>query len=235
MLTILIPAAGTGTRFSEAGYARPKALVDVVGKPMLQRVVENLRPITAHRVVLVSRLDPLSLHPLLEKHDIAVHLSQPTEGAIDTILRAKAYIGDEPLLLANCDQLVNFDVNDFIASANQADGAIVTFKSQRDHHSYVQTDSVGLVYEIAEKRVISAQAVAGVYFFQNGTDFLWGAEQVLEHNDRYNNEYYVSSALRYMIKDGHKLVSYNAPSFMLGTPEELQLFEVAVHLGRNVL
>ena len=234
MLTIMVPAAGNGSRFREAGYEKPKPLVNVLGKPMLRRVMDNLQPSRAHRFVIVSRLDPISVWPLLGCDDIAYHLSKPTEGAVDTILQAKRYITDEPLLIANTDQLIDFNVNDFLDSANDVDGALVTFKSNKEHHSYVAT--VGnAVQGIAEKQVISNRAVTGVYYFQSGTDFVEHAEQVLEANDRYNSEFYVSSAIARMIKAGHLFTAYDAPSFMLGTPEELQLFEVAVRLGRNVL
>ena len=41
-LNVLIPMAGAGTRFREAGYTFPKPLIDVNGKPMIQTVVDNL-------------------------------------------------------------------------------------------------------------------------------------------------------------------------------------------------
>ena len=41
-LTVLIPMAGAGSRFQQAGYTFPKPLIDVRGKPMIQLVVENL-------------------------------------------------------------------------------------------------------------------------------------------------------------------------------------------------
>ena len=55
MITVVIPAAGEGLRFQEAGYAKPKPLIDVCGKPMIARVMENLATKTPQRIVLVAR------------------------------------------------------------------------------------------------------------------------------------------------------------------------------------
>ena len=125
-LTILIPAAGSGERFKSAGYSDPKALVPVLGKPMLQRVLENLRPMVSHRAVIISRVD---VDAVLGENDICIHLTEPTEGAVDTLLKARDHFTTEPLLIANCDQLCAFDIDDFITASSIIDGGIVTFKS----------------------------------------------------------------------------------------------------------
>jgi len=44
MLNIVIPMAGAGSRFAQAGYTFPKPLIEVKNKPMIQVVVDNLRP-----------------------------------------------------------------------------------------------------------------------------------------------------------------------------------------------
>ncbi len=240
MLTIILPAAGKGTRFREAGYDLPKPMVDVFGKPMLKRVMENLRPNISHQFVVITRLTYEHTQRLPFRHnDINLMLEQDTEGAVDTILKAEKYLTVDPVLIGNTDQLVDFDVNQFIIAARGVDGALVTFKSNKPHHSYVTERNVcggyNIVDAIAEKRVISNQAVCGVYYFAHGTDFLRYAKQVIAANDRYNSEFYVSSVISRMIDDGLSFVTHDAPSFMLGTPEELQLFEVAINLGRNVL
>jgi NDP-sugar pyrophosphorylase family protein len=232
VLTILIPAAGTGERFKLAGYTDPKPLVPVLGKPMLQRIIGNLRPRIQHRVVVISRVN---VDSVLTEKDIRIHLSQPTEGAVDTLLKARDHFTTEPLLIANCDQLCAFDVNDFITASSVVDGGIVTFKSNKSHHSYVQVDQWGIVTAIAEKDPISTQAVCGIYYFRHGSDFLHYADQVIKADIRVQNEFYVSSVLDRMVAEGLSFTTYDAPSFMLGTPEELQLFEVAIQVGNTVL
>ena len=54
MINIVIPMAGAGSRFSQAGYSKPKPFIDVDGKPMIVRVLENLAYPQA-RYLLVAR------------------------------------------------------------------------------------------------------------------------------------------------------------------------------------
>ena len=232
MITILIPCAGLGTRFREAGYQLPKPMIDVVGRPMIQRVMDNLRPTAAHRFIIISRLTHVLLP--LRAPDVHLVLPEETEGAVDTILKARHHLFG-PLVVGNCDQLVDFDVDEFIDISPRLAGSLVTFKSNRPHHSYVITDDEGNITKIVEKQVISNQAVTGVYFFTHGEDFADHALKVLlADNDRYNGEFYVSSVIDKMIQNGRQFTTYDAPSVMLGTPDELQAFEVAVRVGMTL-
>lgn len=234
MITLLLPAAGNGARFREAGYDRPKPMIDVAGRPMLQRVLDNLRPNGPRRAVIISRLEREDVEPLLEPDDTAIYLTEPTRGALETILAAKDAYSGGPLVLGNCDQLVDFDVNEWIRSAKGVDGSLVTFRSTRQHHSYVKANAQGVIEKIVEKQVISTEAVTGVYYFNDGADFMKYAAAVVDDDDRYNGEFYVSSALSRMVQDGYRLKTFDAPSAMLGTPLELQLFQMAIRVGRTL-
>lgn len=233
MLTIVIPCAGEGSRFTAAGYG-PKPLIPVCGKPMLARVMENVRPTQPHRFVIVSRMDSADVTPLLGPADTAIELHSPTEGAIDTILKAGHLATYEPLMVANVDQLALFDPDAFMKYTYGTDGGLLTFRSSTPHHSYVNVDDDGIITEIAEKRVLSNRAVVGIYYFAHGWDFIAHCEQVIAANDRYNSEFYVSSAISRMIANGRRFVTYDAPTAILGTPSELQLFEMAVEVGRDI-
>lgn len=238
MLTIVIPAAGEGSRFKEAGYKEPKPLIPVCGKPMIRRVIDNVTPNQEHQVVVIGRRENDITKDGTERYRI-ISLLEPTQGAVDTILKAREHIIGGPILVANCDQLVDFDVNDFIKKS-APDGSLVTFKSSNPHHSYVkldETDShrgrkdyIGIepfVDEIKEKEVISNHAVTGVYYFTKGTDFLESADEVIKNDERYKDEFYTSSVIKEMIRRGKKLNTYDAPTAILGTPEDLQRFETA--------
>lgn len=214
-LHIVIPAAGNGQRFRDAGYDKPKPYIDVCGRPMIDRVIENLTPDREH-----------VLHVLMPEM-----LKRPSRGAVETIVQADVD-PEAPLLIANCDQLVAFDVNDFINT--DLDGRIVTFRSTKDHHSYVDTED-GLVRGIVEKEVVGNQAVTGVYYFKRARDFYDAAYEVIAQDKRVKNEYYVSSAIEIMLEAGARIGTYEAPSAMLGTPDELQLFEAAAVVAKDVL
>jgi NDP-sugar pyrophosphorylase family protein len=232
MINIIIPAAGSGQRFVDAGYDKPKPLIEVAGLPMLEQVIRNIIPKSPSKFIIIHRLDADTW-----ENDVHVwlKLDKPTRGALDTLMYAIKYVPEsEGLLLANCDQLVDFDVDDFIKSAKDKDGALVTFKSNKPHHSYVKTNDKGIITSIVEKEVISNQAVTGVYYFKHAADFFIAAEQVIASDLRTKGEFYVSSAIDLMVKDGYKLGIYEAPSAMLGTPEELQLFEAALKVAKRL-
>lgn len=221
MIHVVIPAAGEGSRFAAAGYTQPKPLIPVLGKPMLQRVIENIRPGEEHRITVLSRT-------FFGLEGAEVRVIGPTRGAVETILRADIRDG-ECLMIANCDQLVS---TDWIVPA-PADGAVATFRSNKPHHSYVHVTG-GFIDAIAEKKVISDRAVAGVYLFSDGGRFRAAAEKVLRDDRRVLGEFYVSTVISAMIDEGAKLRTFDADVAILGTPEELQLFEAAAHVARSL-
>ncbi len=219
MIQLVIPAAGNGQRFKDAGYTGPKHMIDVLGKPMIERVIDNLKPNDLCTVQVITK----------------GMLKVPSRGAVETVLQANLD-PEEPLLIGNCDQLVAFDVNAMLNLCTSCswDGALVVFKSNKEHHSYVEVGEDEIIRTIAEKQVISNLAVTGVYYFKRAGDFIEAAEEVIDNNDRYNNEFYVSSAIARMIANGKKLGNYEAPTAILGTPSELQLFEAAAEVSKWV-
>lgn len=215
MIHIVIPAAGNGSRFKDAGYELPKPEINVLGKPMIERVKENLRPYADHYFTVIRKED----------------LTKPTGGAVETILQAEIQ-DDEPLLIGNCDQLASFDVMDFINT--ELDGRILVFRSNKPHHSFVEVNDTGIITDIREKEVISNLAVTGIYYFRRGKDFKYAAKQVIDNNTRVKGEFYVSSVINQMLINQLNLGVYEAPTAILGTPEELQLFEMAVSVGKRL-
>lgn len=237
-MIVLIPAAGRGSRFADAGYEQPKPLIDVLGKPMLIRVADNVVPDPDNdELILITRKEHhVGLNDYWGNGRVLA-LDQETGGAVETILAAETVIAnlnkgeDLPILIANCDQLVDFDVRDFVNT--DLDGRLVVFPSSKPHHSYVLTEG-DIITDIAEKVVISHKAVTGVYYFKSSKAFFKACKAVIERDQRTNGEYYVSSAIAEMIGAGKHIGVYEAPSTMLGTPEELQHFLVAARVAKTL-
>lgn len=223
MINVVIPMAGNGQRFKDAGYLLPKPLIEVDGVAMLARVIHNIRPKATHVFTLITRewSDMIGYGFISPSMGNTISLSEPTDGAVCTILKARSRISGSPLLLANCDQLIDFDVNDFIASG---ENSLVTFNSSNPHHSYVKVGEDGYLLDIVEKEVVSDRAVAGVYYFNNGAQFLEYADEVVARDLKTKGEFYLSSVIDLMIQDGVAFTEYDAPSYMLGTPEELERY-----------
>ena len=231
-LNILIPMAGAGSRFTQAGYTFPKPLIDVQGKPMIQVVAENLN-IKANFIYIVQKehrqkynLD--TLLNLVTPNCKVVEVDELTEGAACTALLAKDFIdNDSPLFFANSDQFVEWDSNEFFYKMNEteADGGIVTFKSTHPKWSFAKVDNQGFVTEVAEKNPISNLATVGFYYWKHGSDFVKYAEQMIEKNIRINNEFYVCPVYNQAIKDGKEIRTFDISKMWgLGTPEDLKYY-----------
>ena len=231
-LTVLIPMAGAGSRFQQAGYTFPKPLIDVKGKPMIQLVVENLN-IKANYVYVVQKehrekynLD--TLLNLITPGCKIVEVDGITEGAACTALLAKEYIDkDTPLFFANSDQFVEWDSNEFLYKMNEtnADGGIVSFRATHPKWSFAKVDEQGLVTEVAEKNPISDIATVGYYYWKKGSDFVKYAEDMIQKDIRVNNEFYVCPVFNQAIEDNKEIRTFDIPKMWgLGTPEDLKYY-----------
>jgi HAD superfamily hydrolase (TIGR01509 family) len=232
-LNVLIPMAGAGSRFEQAGYTFPKPLIDVRNKPMIQVVVENLN-IEANFIYVVQKKhrEKYNLDTLLNLITPGCQIVETdglTEGAACTALLAKDFINNNnPLFFANSDQFVEWDSNEFLYKMQEtdADGGIVTFTAMHPKWSFARVNQyTGLVEEVAEKNPISDMATVGYYYWKHGSDFVRYAEQMIEKNIRVNNEFYVCPVFNEAIQDGKQIRTFNTKAMWgLGTPEDLNYF-----------
>lgn len=231
-LTVLIPMAGAGSRFTKAGYTLPKPLIDVNGKPMIQHVIDNLNA-SAHFVFVVQKehyekYNLGSYLKLMAPNCDIVQTDGLTEGAACTTLLAKDYINNSNhLLIANSDQFVEWSSCDFFYSmlCDNADGGILTFEANDPKWSYVRLGADGYACEVAEKKVISNEATVGIYYWKHGSDYVRWAEQMIAKNIRVNNEFYVCPIYNEMFLEDKRVKIFRADKMWgLGTPEDLDYF-----------
>lgn len=237
MINIVIPMAGLGSRFSKAGFKKPKPFIDVEGKPMISRVIENLSYPDAH-YILIARKEHLEQEKELVKeiksnyNTTFIGIDQLTEGTACTVLFSRGIINsDTPLLIANSDQLVNASIKDFINDCfkRKLDGSILTFVDPElnPKWSFVKLNENGLVKEVQEKKAISEFATVGIYLFSKGRDFVNAAIDMIISNDRVNSEFYTCPVYNYSIRDNKKIGIYNVKFSQmhgLGTPEDLHQY-----------
>ena len=230
---LVIPMAGRGSRFTEQGYTDSKPFIDVNGKPMIQRVIENLNfefNSDFKTVILCQKSDyeryDFSIFGEIIGHDNIeiIQVDGVTEGAACTLLLAKEFIdSDVPMMSFNTDQMIDYDVVKTFHKLKAFDGGMPCFKGDSTDWSYAKTDFMGLVTEVAEKKVISNDATAGYYYWSKGSDFVKYAEQMIAANDRVNNEFYVAPVYNYAIKDDKKICITQVDAiYELGTPEYLE-------------
>jgi len=237
MINIVIPMAGAGSRFSAAGYEKPKPFIDVDGKPMIARVLENLAYLDA-KYILIARKEHLlreqSLVQELEQNYnvIFIPIEELTEGTACTVLYARKYINNEtPLLIANSDQIVDMNIANFIDDCEQRelDGSILTFvdKDKDPKWSFAKLDQNNFVIEVREKVVISEYATVGIYFYSKGRDFVNSSIDMIIENERVNGEFYTCPTYNYAIRENLKIGIYNinfSQMHGIGTPEDLDTY-----------
>ena len=227
-MTVLIPMAGAGSRFEQAGYTFPKPLIEVGGKPMIQVVVENLNLMDHKHVYIVQKehYEKYALNyllPLITPDCEIVQVENVTQGAACTTLLAKEHINNaEPLIIANSDQFVEWGIS--VPKEEEFDAAIYTFKATHPKWSFAKVED-GYVTEVAEKKPISNTATVGVYYWKKGSDYVAYAEQMIEKNIRVNNEFYVCPVFNEAIEGGKKVITVDVNKMWgMGTPEDLKVF-----------
>ena len=231
-LNVIIPMAGMGSRFAQAGYTFPKPLIQVRNKPMIQVVVENLG-IEANYIFIAQKehCEKYNIEAMLSLISPGCKVLQVdglTEGAACTALIASELIDNEnPLIFANSDQFVVWEPTDFMyrMQETRADGGILTFKSTHPKWSFAKVNDFGVVTEVAEKKPISDNATVGVYYWKHGKDFVKYANQMIAKNIRVNNEFYVCPVFNEAIADGLEVRTFEIEKMWgLGTPEDLDYF-----------
>lgn len=211
-MKIVIPMAGSGQRFVDAGYETWKPHLPLKnGLRMIDAVMDNIRPARWHSWVIITP-----------------ELVGKTSGTLCTILKAEGMIGySDPLLIANADQLVDIDIDDFLTYAEQFEGCVMTFDcpEQDPKWCYVETKDERIV-KIAEKDPISTEAVVGIFYFRSGGQFLNAAHEVIRNNERTKGEFYLSLAIARML-EGDNISAYKIRRDQfhgLGTPVDYEAY-----------
>lgn len=235
MINIVIPMAGAGSRFAKVGYKKPKPFIDVLGKPMICHVLDNLDMPDAKFILLARKEhydnEPETIQWIKNNYNVEfVLIDKLTEGAACTVLHAHRLINnDAPLLIANSDQIVDMNIVDYIndSNARNLDGSVLCFQDDDTKWSYAKIDDNGYIVEIKEKVVISEYATVGIYYFAKGKIFVENAIDMFVRNERVNNEFYVAPVYNYAISQGDKFGIYSIDMNQMhgtGTPEDLDKY-----------
>lgn len=237
-IQIVVPMAGLGTRFSEAGYEIAKPLLPIHGQPMFLVVIANLMTDAVGRVVIVAQKS-FGLGQSVEH--MRARMRQPVElveidfltgGPADTVDLARDYLTPElPVVTANSDQYVDHSMEPLYAQLADPSiaGSILTMKDNDPKWSYAATDSHGDVVLVREKEVISDDATVGIYGFRSAQLMWEGLDAMRAARDTVNGEYYVAPSYNYLIRAGHRIVTFGLGPITLtmhgmGIPDDYEAF-----------
>lgn len=239
MINILIPL-GTSSKFFEgANYQFPKPLIEISGKTMIQRVVENLSMIKEDKkfIFILREEDCTQYHlddtvRMLAGDNVEIiKIQRETKGAACSALLAINLIANEDaLIIANGDQLFDSDLNAYIEKfkSQNIDAGCIYFESVHPRWSFVRLEGDKII-ETAEKRPISKSAIAGFFYFSNGKHFIDSAFSMIRKDASLNGQFFIAPVLNELVLAGKKLKAFSIPSNQYHTfysPKKIEEFEM---------
>ena len=246
--TIILPLAGMGRRFSDAGYGVPKPLIPVSGKPMLVQAIRALPP--AERHVFVLRADMpgagtiatelTHLHP----RAVVDMVPHATDGqactallGLDALERTLGGSAPGPVTIGACDHGVLYDDQTWRHFLEDGETDVIVW-SVRGHANalrrpemfgWIETDD-GRITGISVKQPLGSPTtdpiVTGTFTFRRAEDFRRCVERLLKHDDRVGGEFYIDSCINHALALGLRCRLLEVDSYLSwGTPEDLRTFE----------
>ncbi len=238
----LIPLAGRGQRFQDAGYKNPKPLIEVSGKPMIIQAAEALPKCKKNIFVcLKEHIDKYPLKEELQKvypNSKIISLDKVTEGQACTCeIGLENEDLDKPLFIGACDNSMIYDYNYLEDEMQKADVLAFTFKnnpaSEKNPNAYgwIKVDNDNNATGVSVKIPISDtpkndNAIVGAFYFKKAKYFIDCLNYLYKNNIRVNNEFYVDSCIDAAIKSGLKTRVFVVDRYICwGTPDDYKTFE----------
>lgn len=241
----IIPMAGVGSRFSEAGYLLPKALIPVSGKPMITRVIEALPP--TDKSIFIARkehIDQYGIDVLIKQslpNAIIIPVEKTTEGQACTAMLAMPYLDPtDDMFIAACDNSFVYDqvAYDELKNDPSVDAIIWTFTKNKlltqkpTAWGWVKLASDGLTIDDMSVKVpvsdtpFNDHAVVATFYFKRASDFQAAYDLMVKENFRINNEFYVDSMPIFYKKLGKRSVIFDVDLYVgWGKPQDLYEYQ----------
>lgn len=231
-MNIVIPMAGLGSRFKQAGFNITKPLIQVAYQPMYRHAVDCLPLEQASKLIFII-LENEFTNQLID--DISNHYSANytinilphiTHGQAESILKSIDHLDlEKPTLIHNCDTYFSSNVDwRTIINSKDIDGAIVLFESSEPRWSYAKLNKEKTkIIDIREKEVISNFASTGTYYFHNSQQFATYLHRLIDKNLRERDEFYISTVYKLMLKANKHVIPLwaNQEISCFGTPFDL--------------
>lgn len=234
-INILIPMAGLGSRLKSYQSNLPKPLIKVNNKTILEHSIHSLN-LHGQYIFITREYENKEYNNEIsqiiknfDKDAIEIKINYLTLGAADTAILAEQYINNEyPLIITNCDQHTAWSSENFLTFINNEsiDGSVVLYKSSNPKNSFANINNNKII-SLAEKNVISNDALVGIHYWKQGKDFVSSAKKLIkDYLDKGIKECYIAETYNYLVNDKN-IVPYfiDSNSFSpLGTPEDVEIF-----------
>ena len=235
---LIMPMAGAGRRFIDAGYLNPKPLISVKGKPLYEwalQSLENLEILYDEAIFIVRLQDAVYFHigaRIQAKVPGAkiIAISDKTEGAALTIKAATPYLNeDDSVIISNCDHYFEGYGSDYrwsdMVRDHQAGMTLFQCPERESKWSYADYDGTK-ISEVREKDPFTDWATSGIYYWEKAYEMLLSIDSMVSLNKRVNNEFYVCPIFNESIVMGLSVGAIEINRMIgLGTPEDVKEFE----------
>ena len=256
-MNILIPMAGAGSRFVKEGYEKHKPVIAVTDRrtgkkiPMVVAATLDLPEVETANIIYIDR----DFHKKDGVEDEIknffsaakfITIDKLTEGQASTCLLAKDYIdNDEELLIGGCDNGIVFDKEKFTEAKKSADVLVFTFRDNEavmenpQAYGWIDADENGVVKAVSVKTAISDNplkdhAIVSAFWFKRGSDFVKNAENMINTNDRINNEFYADLVVKYCLQNNLQVKVFEVSKYLCwGTPQEYENYENSINYWRK--
>lgn len=235
-LNVIIPLGGLGKRFAEEGFIQPKPFIKVLGKSIIDWVLECLDLSSQDHLYIIyhSSLGKVNFEEVV-KHKFPnvsfTKLLSDTRGAAETVYKCAESLPKDRLnyktICLDGDTFYTIDIINQIRNTNGS--GVVCFPDNQDKpiYSYVETNSKGEIVKIAEKIKISDYANTGCYFFESAKIMMEYCSVTISEGKKDKGEFYISSVLGRMLSDKINLIAKKIADtdfVVLGTPYQVKLF-----------
>lgn len=220
-MNLIIPMAGMGTRMRPHTLTIPKPLLHVAGKPIVQRLCEDIVNVCKEAVEEIAFIIG-DFGPQVEKQLLDIARKAGAKGKIfyqhqalgtgHAVLCAQESLSGKTIV-AFADTLFRAD---FILDENQ-DGIIWTHRVE-DPSAFgvVKTDEQGLITDFVEKpkEFVSNQAIIGIYYFKSGDLLKQELQYLMDNNIAKGGEYQLTDALENMRLKGTQFITGDVTEWM---------------------
>ena len=254
MMNIIIPMAGAGQRFADAGYKTSKPAIPTIDRrtgkelPMVVCAVKDLPGVEKDggNVTFIDRVFHKNdgVESAIKGHfpkASFITVENLTEGQACTCLLAKEKINNnEELLIAGCDNGMVFDYTKFEAEKKKADCLVFTYRHNEavlekpNAYGWMRVDGDNNITGTSIKKTISDNpmedhAVVATFWFKHGADFVKAAEKMISENDRVNNEFYVDQVAKHILDRGLKARVFEIDRYICwGTPKDYEEYQATI-------
>ena len=228
-LKIIIPMAGFGTRLVQLTRHKPKALIRLADKRLLDHVLDTFQVLeksySLEYIFIIGYLGEQIKQHMQDAHpdkNISYYIQEQLKGQSHAVYLAKEAVSG-PILLTYCDTIIEIDLSYLPLETMDGVASVLDVDDPRSHGVAV-TGPDGLITKLIEKpqTMENKSVLTGLYYFAEGKKLIKAIETQIQRNKSLNNEYYLADAINILVEDGMQIRTEKVSRWLdAGTPKSV--------------